>query len=136
MASLYELERAFAANIQPTRSRYGDICWIWTGIMQPTPYGPRPILRIGKEQLSAAHVSYTIFRDPLAPGLHIRHVCPTVGCVHPLHLERRAKSAILRLRIPGPPRPAKPYIPPHTRIARTKEAGTKVRKTLDDWEID
>jgi len=129
VASLYVLERAFAARVRPVRNANHGICWLWTGLTLKTPQGLRPILRVGNESHTAAHVSYTIFRDPIASGLHLRRTCSTECCVHPLHLERRAKPCILR---PRPERP--PRIHPHVQAVRTKEAGTIVRATLESWE--
>ncbi len=59
-------------------------CWNWTGSLDRCGYGRVYHARMTK----AAHRhSYVVFKGPVAPGLHLDHLCRNPRCVNPAHLE-------------------------------------------------
>jgi hypothetical protein len=63
-------------------------CWNWTGgTTKPdgTGYGQ---FSVGKRKGILAHrASYELTYGPIAPGLHVDHLCLNKRCVNPAHLE-------------------------------------------------
>jgi hypothetical protein len=75
-----------------------DACWLWQA-SRPNGYGQFGV-RAGDLRRSHRY-AYEHLHGPIAPGLHLDHLCRTPRCVNPWHLEpvtpaehaRRALSA-------------------------------------------
>lgn len=58
-------------------------CWLWVGSMGRY-YGR---LGVGKTNVLAHRLSYEMHKGPIPSGLQIDHLCRTMLCVNPDHLE-------------------------------------------------
>lgn len=65
-----------------------DTCWNWTGRISLEGYGCVSNLRhwFG-EGIYVHRIVYTMLIGPIAPGLHIDHLCMNQRCCNPAHLE-------------------------------------------------
>ncbi len=61
----------------------GD-CIVWTGYLNPAGYG---IISINNRPRRAHRYAYERLHGPIAPGLHLDHLCRNRCCVNPGHLE-------------------------------------------------
>jgi hypothetical protein len=58
-------------------------CLLWTGARNGDGYG-----QIGAGRTTYVHrLMYELFVEPIAPGLHIDHLCRVRHCAAPAHLE-------------------------------------------------
>lgn len=65
-------------------------CWLWDASTRVTGYGQVWIgtKRAGTHRLRGAHrACYQVFREEIAAGLHLDHLCRVRRCVNPWHLE-------------------------------------------------
>lgn len=64
-------------------------CWLWQASKTRGGYGqyrcPRPDGSVGMKR--AHRVSYEAARGPIPEGMTLDHLCRTVACVRPSHLE-------------------------------------------------
>ena len=66
----------------------GSFCWEWQGFKSKDGYGQSFIFTKGKSKTTRAHrLSYEVFREPIATGLVIDHLCRKLDCINPEHLE-------------------------------------------------
>lgn len=59
-------------------------CWLWQGKINHGGYGVTSVF--GRHAL-AHRVAYMAFVGPIAPGLHLDHLCRNPPCCNPEHLE-------------------------------------------------
>lgn len=59
-------------------------CWLWTGAINTGGYGS---CRIGRRDLKAHRVAYTLLKGSIPSGLQLDHLCRVRNCVNPDHLE-------------------------------------------------
>lgn len=65
-----------------------DFCWEWQGFKTKEGYAQSFIYTGGSSRTVAAHrLSYESFREPIAEGLVIDHLCRKLDCINPEHLE-------------------------------------------------
>jgi hypothetical protein len=63
-------------------------CWHWTGYRTKKGYGTLGVKVDGRHVDRRAHrLAYEHFREPIAEGLEIDHLCRVPQCVNPWHLE-------------------------------------------------
>ena len=82
--------RSHALNTALKQVRLGtDACILWSGDKHRSGYGFFHAKRVdGMSTPVLAHrLVYTIFRGPIGDGLTLDHLCRTVACVNPRHLE-------------------------------------------------
>ncbi len=83
------------ANMQNKITVEGD-CWIWTGAKNSKGYGS---MSDGKNRSVLAHrKAYTVTKGEIPVGLTIDHLCCTIECVNPAHLEAVTVAENLRRR--------------------------------------
>lgn len=63
---------------------YKTPCWIWSG--KPTDSGHGQIRRNGK-LIGVHRYYYERENGPIAPGLHLHHLCEQPSCIRPSHLQ-------------------------------------------------
>ena len=62
-----------------------DGCWIWTGTqLKPTGHG---VMWNGEATVPAHRLVYEWLIAPVAPELHLDHLCRNPPCVRPDHME-------------------------------------------------
>jgi hypothetical protein len=66
-------------------NRPTDGCWIWDGQVGANGYGVLSLTK--KTKIYAHRASYELFKGPIPDGLTIDHLCRTLKCVNPEHLE-------------------------------------------------
>ena len=59
-------------------------CWLWQGAKSHGGYGS---LWFEGRRVGAHRVAYQLLRGAIPAGLTIDHLCRTVACVNPAHLE-------------------------------------------------
>jgi hypothetical protein len=59
-------------------------CWLWAGAKNSNGYGH---FGINGKVIAAHRVSFELFKKPIPNDLQIDHLCRTVACVNPDHLE-------------------------------------------------
>jgi len=59
-------------------------CWTWKGYLDPKGYAR---FGTGRRKYYAHRWIYERFKGPIAPGLHVDHLCRYRACVNPAHLE-------------------------------------------------
>jgi len=74
-----ELERFFKYVVPEPNSG----CWLWVGSCALRGYAQFWL----KRQRYAYQVSYEHFKGPIPNGLELDHLCRTITCVNPAHLE-------------------------------------------------
>ena len=77
--SRVSLYRRFDAKVD-----HGADCWLWVGAKTDRGYGT-----IGVEGRTcyAHRIACERWNGPLAPGVHVDHLCRNPACVNPAHLE-------------------------------------------------
>lgn len=68
-------------------------CWLWTGAANWNGYGKS---FTGGKVMLAHRASYEHHHGPIPAGLEIDHLCRTVQCVNPRHLEAVPRAVNLR----------------------------------------
>lgn len=61
-----------------------DGCWEWTGSKDRKGYGRA---QVGRVHTHAHRALYQQMVGPVAPGLHLDHLCRNRSCVNPAHME-------------------------------------------------
>ena len=82
----------FVSRIKKSSNK--EECWVWEGDFYPNGYGR---FAIGAQAFLAHRYSYEFFREPIADGLTIDHLCRNTKYVNPYHLEAvSCKTNVLR----------------------------------------
>jgi hypothetical protein len=68
-------------------------CWAWNGYVTPQGYGR---FRAGECAQPAHRISFELFREFIPLGECVVHRCGNRRCVNPGHLQRIARSEIVR----------------------------------------
>lgn len=77
-------------------------CWNWTAYKNKAGYGTFPITKEGKMKKYYAHrVSYTVFKNVIAEGMDIDHVCQNTSCCNPDHLREVDRRTNLNENVSG-----------------------------------
>lgn len=91
--SRYTTEERFWSKVDA-----GGDCWLWTAGRTPEGYGKYSIT--ASDQLGAHRFAYEALVGPIPPGLTLDHLCRTLACVNPDHLEPVSRAENIR-RSPG-----------------------------------
>lgn len=84
-----ELER-FCAKVVPEPN---SGCWLWSGALTQDGYGHA---WVGRHVIAAHRASYAHFKEEIADGMEIDHLCKTRCCVNPAHLEQVTRAENVR----------------------------------------
>jgi hypothetical protein len=68
-------------------------CWLWTASLKPNGYGA---FRHQGRMQRAHRVAYELLVGPIPVGLQLDHLCRTLRCVNPAHLEPVTGSVNIR----------------------------------------
>lgn len=80
-----EIERFWASVEVPDQP---SCCWRWVKAKDDRGYGSVSVTRNGKQKFYRAHrVAYTLLIGPIPDGLPLDHLCKTLPCINPDHLE-------------------------------------------------
>lgn len=75
-----EFRQRFDASFQRAE---GNVCWIWTGLLQKSGYG---VIKRKQKAVRAHRAAYELYVGPIPTGLHVLHRCDNPPCVNPQHL--------------------------------------------------
>lgn len=76
-------QERFAAKVRVQ----ADGCHLWTGGLTGKGYGQFSIGGRTGHNVLAHRLAYEWTHGPIAPGLHLDHLCRNRACVNPAHLE-------------------------------------------------
>ena len=77
-------------------------CWNWAAYKNKAGYGTFPITVSEKMKKYYAHrVSYTVFKNIIAKGMDIDHVCQNTSCCNPEHLREVDRRTNLSENVSG-----------------------------------
>lgn len=60
-------------------------CWLWQAAVSGKGYGS---FRTPQGSVIAHRAAYELFLGPIAPGMHLDHLCRVRHCINPMHLEQ------------------------------------------------